>query len=89
MSVVGLNHLDFQASGARLEVKTSGNSKFTCRSDLVPGAHTLDSAIHWINHYPVDRYQGTNCVVHWIEIYPMDSVIQLSNKWALESTNPS
>ena len=56
MSVVRLNDLDFQASGARLEVKTSGNSKYTCRSDLVPVVQTLDSAIHWINHYPVDRY---------------------------------
>ena len=56
MSVVRLNDLDFQASGARLEVKTSDNSKYTCRSDLVPVVQTLDSAIHWINHYPVDRY---------------------------------
>ena len=56
MSVVRLNDLDFQASGARLEVKTSGNSKCTCRSDLVPVVQTLDSAIHQINHYPVDRY---------------------------------
>ena len=56
MSVVRLNDLDFHASGARLEVKTSGNSKYTCRSDLVPVVQTLDSAIHWINHYPVDRY---------------------------------
>ena len=56
MSVVRLNDLDFHASGARLEVKTSGNSKYTCRSDLVPVVQTLDSAIQWINHYPVDRY---------------------------------
>ena len=56
MSVVRLNDLDFQASGARLEVKTSGNSKYTCRSDLVPVVQTLDSAIHRINHYPADRY---------------------------------
>ena len=52
MSVVRLNDLDFQASGARLEVKTSGNSKYTCRSDLVPVVQKLDSAI---DHYPVDR----------------------------------
>ena len=55
MSVVRLNDLDFQASNARLEVKTYGNSKYTCRSDLVPVVQTLDSAIHRINHYPVDR----------------------------------
>ena len=53
MSVVRLNDLDCQASSARLEVKTSGNSKYTCRSDLVPVVQTLDSAI---DHYPVDRY---------------------------------
>ena len=55
MSVVRLNDLNFQASNARLEVKTYGNSKYTCRSDLVPSVQTLDSAI---NHYPVDRYLG-------------------------------
>ena len=58
MSGVRLNDLDCQASGARLEVKTSGNSKYTCRSDLVPAVQTLDSAIHQINHYPVDKYWG-------------------------------
>ena len=26
---------------------------------------TLDSAIHCINHYPVDKYY-TNCTIHWI-----------------------
>ena len=56
MSVVRLNDLDFHVSGTRLEVKTSGNSKYTRRSDLVPVVQTLDSAIQWINHYPVDRY---------------------------------
>ena len=25
--------------------------------------HTLDSAIHRINHYPVDKYLGANCVI--------------------------
>ena len=53
ISVVRLNDLDFHSSGARLEVKTYGNSKCTCRSDLVPVVQTLDSAI---DHYPVDRY---------------------------------
>ena len=25
---------------------------------LAPVVKTLDSAIHWINHYPVDKYWG-------------------------------
>ena len=27
-------------------------------TDLAPVVQKLDSAIHWINHYPVDRYLG-------------------------------
>ena len=30
--------------------------------------HKLDCAIHRINHYPADKFWGTNCVIHWIEI---------------------
>ena len=37
---------------------------------------TLDSAIHQINHYPVDKYYRNQfCVIHWTKIYPMDIVI--------------
>ena len=42
---------------------------------------TLDSAIHWINHYPTHN----SIVFHklililWIVIYPGDSAIQLLN----------
>ena len=32
-----------------------------------PVVHTLDSAIHWINHYPADKYEGNQ--LH----YPLDS----------------
>ena len=35
-----------------------------------PVAQKLDSAIHQINPYPVDR--GANCAIQWIEIYPVD-----------------
>ena len=39
---------------------------------------TLDSAIHYINHYPVDKYWG-NQLLHypWVEIYAVYSAIHL------------
>ena len=36
-------------------------------SDLAPVVQTLDSAIHWINHYPLDNSIGFDSV------YPLDS----------------
>ena len=39
----------------------------------------LDSAIHRINHYPVDKYYGNYYAIHWIVIYPVDSAIQRLN----------
>ena len=43
----------------------------------------LDSAIHRINHYLVDKYQGNqyNCTILSIDIYPVDSVMHLLNNW--------
>ena len=39
---------------------------------LAPVVQKVDSAIHCINHYPVDpSVRETNCVIHWIEIYPV------------------
>ena len=35
-------------------------------SALAPVAQTLDSAMHWINQYPVDKYLGNQ--LH----YPLD-----------------
>ena len=32
-----------------------------------PVVQTLDSAIHWINHYPADKYYGNQLR------YPLDS----------------
>ena len=50
-----------------------------------PVVQTLTSALHWINHYPADKYFGeTNCTIHWIEIYPVDSAIHLLNNWGQE-----
>ena len=42
----------------------------------------MDSAIQWINLYPLDSAIGFANAYHWIEIYPMDSAIQLLNNWA-------
>ena len=35
-----------------------------------PGYSMLDNAIHGINHYPVDKYQGNHYdgIIHWTEI---------------------
>ena len=48
-----------------------------------PVVQKMDSAIHRINHYPVDKYgiRKTNCTIQWIEIYPTDSAIHLSSNW--------
>ena len=47
----------------------------------------LDSAIHWINHYPAldADIRETNYDFHWIGIYPVDSVVHFSNNWGLNS----
>ena len=35
--------------------------------DQAPVVQTLDSAIHWINHYPLDNSIG------FASVYPLDS----------------
>ena len=45
----------------------------------VPVVQKVDSAIHWINHYPVDNAISLRNTIHWIAIYPVDSAIQLLN----------
>ena len=47
----------------------------------------LDSAIHRINHYPVDSLiDFRNTYPHWIAIYPVDSTIQrLNNRGLVDS----
>ena len=50
---------------------------------LAPVVQRLDNAIHWINHYPVDKVNKTNYAIHWIVIYPVDSVIHLLNNQGL------
>ena len=48
-----------------------------------PVVQTLDSALHWINHYPADKHlcSKINRVIQWIVIYPADSAIHRSNNW--------
>ena len=42
----------------------------------------VDSAIHWINLYPLDNVIIiTLILIHWIVIYLVDSAIQLLNNW--------
>ena len=44
-------------------------------SDQALVVQTLGSAVHRMNHYPVDKYWETNCV----DFYPVDSAIQPLN----------
>ena len=47
---------------------------------LAPVVQTLDSAIHWINHYPLDNSIG------FASVYPLDSdlsAIHHLNNWGL------
>ena len=48
---------------------------------LAPFVEKMDSNIHRINHYPVDKYLETNYAIQWIEIYTVDSAIHLPNNW--------
>ena len=41
--------------------------------NLAPVVQTLDSAIHWINHYPLDNSIG------FASVYPVDSAIHRLN----------
>ena len=41
----------------------------------------LDSSLHRVNHYPVNKdIIENNCVILWTEIYPVDSAMHLINK---------
>ena len=46
---------------------------------LAPVVQMLDSAIHQINHFPVDTYvttiRETDCIIYWLEIYPLNNII--------------
>ena len=49
-------------------------------ANLVPVVQKLDSAIHRIDHYPVDiiiNIRGANCAIHRIDHYPVDNIINI------------
>ena len=54
----------------------------TLRVNQALVARKADSAIHRINHYPVDKPDKTICVIHRRDIYPVDSTIHLLNNWS-------
>ena len=50
-------------------------------NNQVPVVQTLESAIHWINLYPVDSAILVSLIlIHWILIYPLHSAIQRLNR---------
>ena len=52
---------------------------------LVPVVQTLDSAIHWINLYPVDRAIDFLILIRWIVIYPVDNTTYRINLYPVDS----
>ena len=45
--------------------------------NLAPVVQTLDSAIHWINHYPLDNSIG------FASVYPLDSDLSAGQRYPL------
>ena len=43
--------------------------------DLAPVVQTLDSAIHWINHYPLDNSLG------FASVYPLNSDLSAGQRY--------
>ena len=57
---------------------------------LTPGVQKVDSAIHRINHYPLDSALLVSLILmRWIVIYPVNTTIQLLNNWDLKYTSLS
>ena len=57
---------------------------------LTPGVQKVDSAIHRINHYPLDSALLVSLILmQWIVIYLMNTTIQLLNNWDLKYTSLS
>ena len=52
---------------ASLQIVFQGFTIRLKKRGLVPVVQTLDSAIHWINHYPADS------VIGFPNTYPLDS----------------
>ena len=62
--------------------KTAGNQVY-----LAPVVQKQDSAIHRINHYPVNKVlrKTINYAILWKETYLVDSTIHLLNNWDLDN----
>ena len=51
-----------------------------------PVVQSVDSTIHRINHYPVDKCWKKIYAIHWIVVYPVDSVFHpLNNRGQLNT----
>ena len=62
------------------KIKSAWSSCILQLNFQAPVVLTLDSAIHQINHYPVEMcIRKANSIIHWREIYLMDSVLLLLN----------
>ena len=48
---------------------------------MAPVVQTLDSAIHWINHYPVDEYWGNQL------LYPLDRFLSCGERYIQRLNN--
>ena len=53
--------------GSEMCIRDRYNSHYATLPSLAPVVQTLDSAIHWINHYPLDNSIG------FARVYPLDS----------------
>ena len=53
------------------------NSRTPGTIDQAPVVQTLDSAIHWINHYPLDNSIG------FASVYPLDSDLSGGQRYPL------
>ena len=48
-----------------------------------PIVETVGNAIHWMNHYPGDKFRTTNYMIHWLEFI---SWTALSTFWPTEAS---
>ena len=53
------------------------NGAYQHAAQLAPVVQTLDSAIHWINHYPLDNSIG------FARVYPLDSDLSGGQRYPL------
>ena len=69
------NPIPVGCKGVSLEFRRLNVRFWLAHVVLAPAVQNLDSAIHWINRYPEDKYYENQLR------YPVDSVIHLSKNW--------